>query len=104
MIILANKIFFNNLWVLDSKETILINMLKQSNFNKVIMMSKNIPKEEYAFFKLFNNLDDESARKFFEYAMDYYPQYYRELLLRHLLDSYSVDELYEKLMNYKSDL
>ena len=99
--VLANEIFFGTLWTLDSKETILINMLKQSSFNEVIMMSKNIPKEEYEFFKLFNNMDEESARKFFEYAMDYYPSYSRELLLRHLLDSYSIEKLYEKLMNYK---
>ena len=104
VMVLANKIFFSTLWTLDSKKTILINMLKQRSFNEVIRMSKNIPKDEYTFFNSFNNLDDESARKFFEYAMDYYPPYSRELLLRHLLDSYSVEELYEKFMNYKSDL
>ena len=100
---LANKIIFGSMWVFDSKESILINMLKQSSFNEIIMMSKNIPKEEYMFFKSFNDLDDESAEKFFEFAMDYsFGATSREILLRNLLDEYSINQLYEKLMSYNS--
>ena len=105
VMVLANRILLGTLWTLDSKETILINMLKQRSFNEIIMMSKNIPKDEYMFFKSFNSLDDESARKFFEYSMDYYPSAYsRELLLRHMLGSYSIVELSQKLMYYKSSI
>ena len=100
---LANKIIFGSMWVFDSKESILINMLKESSFNELIMMSKNIPKEEYMFFKSFNDMDDESAEKFFEFAMDYsFRGSSKEILLRHLLDKYSIKDLHEKLMSYNS--
>ena len=91
------------MWVFDSKENILINMLERCSFNEILMMSKNIPKEEYMFFKSFNDMDDESAEKFFEFAMDYsFRASSREILLRHLLDEYSINQLYEKLMGYNS--
>ena len=103
VMILANKILIGIRQASDSKEIMLLKMLKRYSFNEIIMMSKNIPKNEYMLFKSFYNLDDESARKFFEDNMDYYPRALpKELLLNPLLDSYSIEELYEKLMSYKS--
>ena len=105
VMVLADKIILGTLWVLDSKETILINMLKQRSFNEIIMMSKNIPKDEYMFFKSYNNLDEESKRRFYEYVRGNYPKMIsKELLLRRLLDYYPAKSLYEKLMSYQSAL
>ena len=90
-------------WIFDSKESLLINMLKLHSFNEISMMSKNIPKDEYQFFKSFNELDKESAREFYEYTTNHsFRTSSKEIILKHLLNSYPINELYEKLMSFNS--
>ena len=96
------SIFFG--WTTDSKETLLSKMLKQYSFNEIIKMSEIYLKDETCmlFIKSFNKLDDKSAREFYECTTDYSSLQDKIFLLADLLEGYPINELYEKLMSFKS--
>lgn len=90
-------------WVFDSKENILIDMLKRRSFDEIIKISKNISPEAHMFFKSFNDLDIESAQKFFKDIMGHGGRWLsKEIILKDLLIEYNIKELHEKLRSYTS--
>lgn len=102
VLLLAYDMYGGVLWVGESKEILLNSMLNHFSSTEIMLKSIGIRKNtRYTFFKTFNDWDDESVRKFAEY-MDISPKLSREDIFKQLLRNYYIDELYEKLMSYKS--
>lgn len=105
VMLLADHLSFGYRWVHDSKEKILNNILNHYDYYEIIAMSKDLPKDErYRVFKLFNELDEESARKFAKHylSINSPEKMSREDIFEHMLRNYDMKKLRIKLMSYNS--
>ena len=94
------------MWVNDSKECILNNLLDHYSPYEIIMMSKNLPKggEKYRVYKLFGELDEESAQQFAKRYLNIgrYDKMTKEEIFKYMLINFDMKKLRVKLMSYKS--